>query len=723
MPKYQDNQIATDSQYVKDWLEELNRKVKEDDQARQEWSQSLTNAYRLRYMLEWRRVEFPWPGAADIVMPLIDMMCDRMKPSYLNLITQVHPPVTVLAADKEAMNRASTVEMWFDWLVRAGSPNFVRECAFAIDDLLETGRGILKSLWHYEVRTAPETISLRRLPPELQPFVVPTKRQLKMIDQLMVQPEIRTVQDFNARGDEIDAIIEKVYALDPDGNDIDKKALAQIKDWLRAGAEEPLTFKKRDIVTDAPGIVAVHPNALIVPSETTSVEDAEHLTHVMYMTERQLRHSILNAGYSEDVVEAITGLGGGPSPTSFPIQRNLDYLEQEQAIREGVGYRNPRQYTIYESCCWMDIDRDGFDEKVVCTWSDALPDRPLKLVAYERPSGKWPYHSAEFELNKRRWYAPRGIPNKLADLQKEWTIQHRSKLNRMLIANAPTFVGRMNSMLNWQTQRWIPGQILWSLDPARDIMPLQVPNLDMSFQDEENYLRTVAEIWMGSADYGNVNPMSSLTEPRTATEIRGIQSQTNLALSMRGTVFQLMMSDVYREMFDLWQTWGNQDISMKITGGEEITITKEDLQGQYVFQCTGRIGEADPFQESARALARLNVLMQLQQAGVIGQPGQPTEVDWTAATLDYLEKDEMRIAHRIIREKPPEQVAQEVQEQEAMMALQGHLAAQEAAKNDPTLQNQNSQSGGGSSNRQTTSKQGGKKGSEKKGPRLLGQTG
>jgi hypothetical protein len=171
-----DNAIASDSQYVKDWLGQLNRRVKEDDQARQEWSQSMTNAYRIRYMLEWRRVEFPWPGSADIVMPLIDMMCDRLKPSYLNLITQVHPPVTVLAADKASRDRASSVELWFDWLVRAGSPNFERESAFCIDDILETGRGILKSIWWYETRTAPETISLRRLDPSLVPFVVPTKK-------------------------------------------------------------------------------------------------------------------------------------------------------------------------------------------------------------------------------------------------------------------------------------------------------------------------------------------------------------------------------------------------------------------------------------------------------------------------------------------------------------------------------------------------------------------
>lgn len=690
-----DNAIASDSQYAKDWLGQLIRRVKEDDQARQEWSQSMTNAYRIRYMLEWRRVEFPWPGSADIVMPLIDMMCDRLKPSYLNLITQVHPPVTVLAADKASMDRASSVELWFDWLVRTGSPNFVRESAFCIDDILETGRGILKSIWWYETRTAPETISLRRLDPSLVPFVVPTKKMGKIIDRMMVKPEIRTTQDFDRRKDEVEAIIERVFDLDPDTNEIDQKALDAIKDWLKSGAEDPLTFKKRDRVIDQPAIVAVPPHALIVPSETTGVEDAEHLTHVMYMSERQLRQGILNAGYSEDVVEAIIGLGGGPYPTSFPVQRNLDYLEQEQAIREGVGYRNPRQYTIYESCCWMDIDRDGFDEKVVCTWSDALPDRPLKLVAYERPSGKWPYHTAEFELNKRRWYAPRGIPNKLADLQKEWTIQHRSKLNRMLIANAPTFVGRMNSMLNWQTQRWIPGQILWSLDPGRDIMPLQVPNLDMSFKDEENYLRTVAEVYIGSSDYGNANPMSSLTEPRTATEIQAISRQQNLALSLRGTIFQLMMSDVYREMFDLWQTWGSGEVYTKITGtNEEIRLSKEELQGQYVFQCTGRIGEQDPFQESARALSRIQVLMQAQQAGIFG-PGAPVEIDWASAFLDYLEKDDLRIAHRIIRPKSPEQMQQEQQDQEQMAALQGHLAAKQ------------SDQGGGAS---------------KKGPRLLGQS-
>jgi len=95
----------------------------------------------------------PWPNSSDIVMPLGDMMIDKLKPLYVGMVTQAHPPVTVLAHDAESLQRTNDVELWFDWLIRVGAPNFVREIVLAADDLLETGRCQIKSLWQYETRT------------------------------------------------------------------------------------------------------------------------------------------------------------------------------------------------------------------------------------------------------------------------------------------------------------------------------------------------------------------------------------------------------------------------------------------------------------------------------------------------------------------------------------------------------------------------------------------
>jgi hypothetical protein len=286
---------------------------------------------------------------------------------------------------------------------------------------------------------------------------------------------------------------------------------------------------------------------------------------------------------------------------------------------------------------------------------------------YQRPSMKWPYHTATFEMNKRRWYSPRGVPEIIDDLESEVTWQHRQKLNRMAIANAPSFLYRQNARINPRNFTFIPGQFYPVPNPQMDVVPLQVPNVQMSEEREEQVLRTWAEERLGSVDLGISSPLSSMTEPRTATEIRTISQRARASLSLRGLLFQRMMQEVYTEYFQMWHAFGPQEVWIRVTGGEQpIKLTKEDLQGQFYFQPTGTIGEQDPLAEAAKAQTRIQVLAQIKQLG-LSEP--QFEINMGEAVRDWLEKEDIRLSKRILRERSPEEIQQIVQEQQRQQQL------------------------------------------------------
>ena len=665
-PTNEFDQAIVSSRRTKDFVSGLVGQVKKCQTARMGWIQKCDHYRRRRYGMEFRNPSYPWPGSSSIVPPLIDKKIDELKPSYINLLTSVHPPVTVLGVSPESQENGSNAELWFEWLIKFGSPSFVEQVILATDDLLEIGRGILKSVWHYETSRQKETIRPSTLPDRLRRLIV-VDRSFREAEAMHAASAggtmILTKPEFDERRDLIANIIQREFDLDPEEAG-DKAAISQLLSWFRSGAKNPITIDKRDTRVNVPGVVAVSPKNLIVPEWTTDIEGAEYIAHQMWFNVHQFRQRAEDAGWDQTAVKAILEKKRftGEKNSSAPF----DAERADEARRAGVWYTADQQIEVHEAYTWFSPSEGQLDQKIVCLYSPDMPDMPLKLFSYQRPSGKWPFHAATFELNKARWYSPRGVPEKIDDLEYEIIQQHRAKLNRMTIANAPTFSYRVGQGINPANYKWIPGQF-YPRRNADDVTPMMIPNLDMSFEREEQVLRTWVEDYLGGVDFGLANAESSLTEPRTATEIQAIQGRSRQSLSLRGTLFQRMMAGVYREMFDLWMQWGDPEIYIELTGGDPIKLTKEQLQGQFELVPTGTIGEQDPSMLAQKALQRVMLLMQAKQADIMGDAW---DIDLGQAVLDWLEHDNPRAAKRILRKRSPEEIQQVVQMRQQVMQQQ-----------------------------------------------------
>lgn len=651
---------------MKDFLSTLRGEIEDDAAGRRDWLNDKRYWRRRRYGKEHRYTDYPWPGGSEIVMPTIDMTIDRMKAAYAAYLAHKSPPCTVLGATDQEVQQAPTIEFFFEWLVRKGSPRYLREMLLGLDDLFECGRMVMKSLWWYETRNAPETLSRRTLPQELRRYIsVGSERNLAAATVLTGQ-EFQSDKTFRKRQKDIQQAVSVYLDLDPE-EARDQAAIEKVMKWLYEGAEGEITYKKRDTLWDAPAVVAVDPEHLIVPAYATSIENAEHITHEMMLTETEIRSRAKDYRWNQAVVDKVLKMG--PAGSTRP-RGTWSQIFQESYDFDVAKQESNNLYRIYESCCWMDFDRDGRDEKVVALWFANFDEAPLKLIAYQRPSGKWPYHTCEFELNGRYWYEPRGVPEITSDIDFEITQQHRAKLNRMTIANAPVFMYRMHRGLNPENIRWIPGQMVPVNDPS-DILPLQVPNLDMSYEREEQILKTWNEQRTGGVDFALNNPLSSLQEPRTRYEVQQVMSNSKTIMSLRGALWQQMLSEIYGEFFDLWQTYGPDDVYIRVTGEQPIQISKEDLQGDYLFQVEGAIGDEDPELRAQKALTRIQVLTPF-----LAQPqllGTKFEIDGGELVAEYLESQDIRSARRILRRRSPEEVQQIEAEQKRAQQVQGMM--------------------------------------------------
>lgn len=679
-PTNEFDQELVSSTRTKDFVSGLSTLVKKCQMSRMGWIQKCDHFRRRRYGMEFRNPSYPWPGSSSIVPPLIDKKIDELKPSYINLLTAVHPPISVLGIGPESSENASNLELWFEWLIKFGSPRFVEQTILCVDDLLEIGRGILKSVWHYETARQKETIRPSTLPKRLRQLIV-VNASFQEAEAMHAmsggQAMVLTKPEFDERRDLISKVIQQEFDLDPE-EPRDKEAISQLLGWFRSGAKNPITIEHRDTRVNQPGVVAVSPKNLIVPEWTTDIEGAEYIAHQMWFNVHQFKQRAADAGWDEKATKAVLEkkrfAGEKNSSAPFDVER------ADEARRAGVWYTADQQIEIHEAYTWYSPVENGPEQKCVVLYCPDLPDMPLKVFSYQRPSGKWPFHTATFELNKARWYNPRGIPEKLDDLEYEIIQQHRAKLNRMTIANAPTFSYRVGQGINPANYKWIPGQFFPRRN-ADDVIPMAIPSLDMSFEREEQILRTWVEDYLGGVDFGLADPNSQLNEPRTATEITAIQGRSRQSLSLRGLLFQRMIGEVAQEMLDLWLTWGDPRVFIEVSGGDSVELTKEQMQGKFELVPTGTIGEQDPQALAAKAQQRLLLLMQAKQANIMGDEW---DIDLGQAALDWMERDDPRAAKRILRKRSPEEIQQVVAaRQQVMQQQQAQQLQMEYMKSKP----------------------------------------
>jgi hypothetical protein len=125
--------------------EELYAEIVEDLEDRSSWEsrQILWSKMRGQGV---GRPNRPWPGAANVHVPIADTLIGKLKPYYLVWVMGPELLASFYSLEEQGDSYTDAVSQWFDYKVREGS-NFGDSLICVIDSLLQNGLGVLKTYW------------------------------------------------------------------------------------------------------------------------------------------------------------------------------------------------------------------------------------------------------------------------------------------------------------------------------------------------------------------------------------------------------------------------------------------------------------------------------------------------------------------------------------------------------------------------------------------------
>lgn len=116
-----------------------------DLEDRSDWENRQALWYKMR-TAGVRRARKPWPGAADMHVPVGDTIINKLKAYYIQWIFGPELLASFYALEKQGDSYESAVAQWFDYQVRTKS-NFARAAVCAVDSILQNGMGFLKTYY------------------------------------------------------------------------------------------------------------------------------------------------------------------------------------------------------------------------------------------------------------------------------------------------------------------------------------------------------------------------------------------------------------------------------------------------------------------------------------------------------------------------------------------------------------------------------------------------
>jgi hypothetical protein len=379
---------------------------------------------------------------------------------------------------------------------------------------------------------------------------------------------------------------------------------------------------------------AVDPMYLIVPAYTKLLDNADRVVHVMPMSLAAYKR----AGVYDTSAETIKRI------TSQTDDSNIPGVNQENSakrVREGITHDTNKNHVIVWEVYELGDDRNW----TVKTYSPAAPEINLRepmMLPYEHNMA--PFVDYAYEIKDGGWYSPRGIAEILAPFEAALCHMWNQKHDAIQLFNKPVFRAERD-MPNTMNLRVAPGQIL-----PNGLIPVAMPPPPLSFDDDMNQTRSIAEQRVANPDFG-LNQAQESSDRRTATEIKAIGAQSMKAGDLRARMFRASLGRAYKQSWALLMQFDSEDLQYRFQEeSQQVDIVA--LHNDYHIEPKGGVNEVDRETLLQRAIQRKALF---KESPWINQP----EID-----KSILELDDPALIKRVFQD--PNQQGQQEQSQEAV---------------------------------------------------------
>ena len=382
---------------------------------------------------------------------------------------------------------------------------------------------------------------------------------------------------------------------------------------------------------------AVDPMYFVVPPYTVDLQDADWAVHVMPMSVGAYKRMAAQMGWKADS-KTISKIRGNPQEDdNIPGAATEDDAKQ---LREGITYTsNTDGVIIWEVYRKRD---DGVWE--VYLYSPAAVDMDLRdpmELAYDH--GQLPFVDFPYEIKDKGWFSPRGVCEILAPFELSMTSMWNHKHDAMTLYNRPLFRAE-RELPNSINLRFQPGQIL-----PYGVAPVQMPQPPVSFDQELNQTRAVAENRIGSPDYGMASVMSGGSDRRTATEIQSINAQAMQSGDLRARLFRMSLGKLYRQAWGLYVQYDSKSLRYRFAE-DSLQADPVALHDQYELEPKGGMDMVSRQMMIQQAINRKQLFM------------QSPWVDQVELDKSIMELDDPSLVKRLLRD-PGQKAADELEDE------------------------------------------------------------
>ena len=563
------NQVEVTGE-IRDFVMEVQSDVEQEKANRGEWENRVDEWFKKRYAIRGKKV-FPWPGAANFVIPVIDSHIAELKPAYVNLAYQTNPVVTYEPYGAEDVEPARKREQLMDWRLRT-KVDFFKPYVIGIDTMLERGFVVFKTCWEFSTRDYTEIYDLE--------------------DQDQETLEVLFSPDMN------DELLARVFAEEI-GADMtleeNEEAVAKGVEQFREGKTK-IEFNLVEKNKDRAKVIALDPKEdVVIPVDTRDIDDARFIDHKEWVSKNDLLIAINDGKYEEYTSEQIDAWMNKGSGRQDELQRTR---------RDGINDVDDGDLIlIHETCVWYDVNGDGIAERCIVTWPDADPSSVLRFIELPYDHGQWPYSIVKRELIDDWVYSSRGIPALDEDFQVGISSKFNQDVDNQTIVNTPMVSVRRNSVFNMRNIRYIPGQKV-EVEQQGDFAIVQGANNSQgTFLTTAQFLKAWADQRLGNSSAA-VSSIANLPGggqggKKTAREVSEISALAGQSQSLDLLVFQNQMARVYSQIDALYEQFGPDDEAF-IVNERPVRMTRREIQGKFNIVPNGRLENSNPALRAAR---------------------------------------------------------------------------------------------------------------------------
>ena len=498
---------------------------------------------------------FPWAGASDQEIRMVDNQINKCVAMSLNAVRQAH--IVATPVESSDIARANVISMFVRWLVNTKMDDFYDQVELGLNHLFE--KGMMVHYVYYESQDQKQ------------------QQAIKLDEIAMALPQIAEAIQDGSMDEELSAAISEQFGVSK------KKARGMLKE-LRKDGETTVPVVRR--VINRPRIKALAPDEDIFwPNYTIDPQEAPYVFHVLNMTPEQLRSKIASEGWDEEFVDkAIENATIGEND----VYTNNLSLEDEILRDDDETIR-----IVY--CYQRLLDEDNIPGIYCTVFCNEVPDLYAKHTLMDYAHGGYPFVVSTFEKTSKRLYASRSIPEVGEAFQQVVKVETDASIDRQSLATVPP----LEHPLGRCPTRYGPGVRIPYRTPG-EVRFADTPRFDAGSIEVRRLMQESFDRYFGN-NAPNIDPVESQIKQ---------QNIINRVLHH--------MKYVMDQVYGLYQQYGPDEEYFRVTGVQDMQKYAKGRAGErFDFYMQYDVATQDPEQMLERVKTIGQITGTMDKNGVV----------------------------------------------------------------------------------------------------------